>query len=396
MSGHSPVHFQFFGNREVTSLYFTIALVRFALGLVTVFVPIYLWQLGYPLWQILSYFLLESLYYLIIAFLGLPFLRRLTDKSLLILSLPFFILYFIGLSFLGSYPVLFFILPMLLSLKLYFFNVGYHLNFSGASDKKDMGKELGIRFMIGSLVSLTAPFLGGLIITILGYQSAFWVASLFLFISVIPLLYFPKRKVSAKLTAKSLIGYITEPKLIPYTLSGIGHANELLVGAIVWRLMLFLAVGSIEEFGGIISISLFASALVTFLAGAVSDNGHRKKVLIGGTVVNFFFWIVRAFVRSPLGVVFAEIGVHTAYPTLLVPWASQFYKLSKDAQNHSAFILSREVIYNLSRVCFLPVLIVAAYYLDMASFFLVAYVLAAGFSLFYFFANKQNTHVFKK
>ena len=84
-------HIQFFGNREVTSLYFAVALVNFALGLVTVFIPIFLWGLGYPLWKILLFYAIENVYFVLAAFLSIPLLRKMSDKSMLIASIPFFV-----------------------------------------------------------------------------------------------------------------------------------------------------------------------------------------------------------------------------------------------------------------------------------------------------------------
>jgi len=104
-------HFYFFGSREVTSLHFTLALLYFAEGLISVFVPIYFWKLGIPLWKILFFYFLNSLYFLILLFLFIPVLKKLSDKMLMFLSLPFLILYYFGLGALENFPSLFYLLP---------------------------------------------------------------------------------------------------------------------------------------------------------------------------------------------------------------------------------------------------------------------------------------------
>ena len=52
---HTPL----FGNPEMGTLYLTLAILAFAEGLIGVFVPIYFWNLGFPLWKILLFYFLH-------------------------------------------------------------------------------------------------------------------------------------------------------------------------------------------------------------------------------------------------------------------------------------------------------------------------------------------------
>lgn len=389
-------HFHFFANREVVSLYFTISLVRFAVGLVSVFVPVYLWQLGYPLWQIMFFFFLESFYFVPMTFLMPPLFRRMTDKSLLMLSIPFFVLYFVGLSYLATYPILFFIIPIIFGIKNLMFNTGYHLDFSKASDDKDLGKEIGLRFMIGSLVSLAAPFLGGVLIGLTGFKNVFLLTSVILVVAVLPLWFFPKRRVSSKLNAKGILKTLFDKKLKYNTLGNIGYANEFVVSGVVWGLFLFLAIGSIEKFGGIVSLALFVSALVTFFAGMLSDTKRRKKVLSSTTGVLSVVWVSRTAVTTALGAAISHIVLNLFYPALLVAWSRNFYHMAKTSPNPTEFILGRELLMHITRTFFIGLLVILAFVYSQSTFFTISFILAAMVSVFFLFSNKQDITLFEK
>ena len=87
-------HFAFFRNKEVDALYVTLALIEFAESLTGIFVPIYLWNIGYPFWKILFFFLIKSVFFIIILMSSLSLIKKLSDKFLMMASIPFLVLYF--------------------------------------------------------------------------------------------------------------------------------------------------------------------------------------------------------------------------------------------------------------------------------------------------------------
>jgi len=157
-------HFHFFGNKEINALYFSLGLLHFGESLISVFVPIYFLNLGIPIPQILLFYFLHSFYFVVLLLLLLGVIKMLSDKMMMFLSIPLMILYFFGLGFITEVSLLFYILPALLAGSLLLFNIGYHMEFSGAADKEYIGREVGTRFMIGALSMLTAPFIGGILI----------------------------------------------------------------------------------------------------------------------------------------------------------------------------------------------------------------------------------------
>ena len=373
----------------MTSLYVALALTGFGEGLISLFVPIYFWQLGFPLWRIIFFYFLISVYFTALTFLFASFLRRLSDKMMMFLSVPFAIIYFLGLSEISTYPVLFFALPAVHALNILLFNVGYHLDFSGSADKDHIGTEVGMRSLVVSLVTIGAPFIGGVIIVLFGFQYVFLTGSLVLFAAILPLLFFPKRRAAPDIGAGRVWNFLTARALLPFTASGAGYAMASMVGVIVWPLFIFFALSGIESYGGVQSAGLLASSLTAFFVGFLSDQGKRRRTLRYSALALSLVWASRAFIGGALVVVASHALGQTVDAALSVAWSSQYYKIARSLPDASAFILSREALYHITRIFFLPVLMLLAYLLRQNAFFAASFVLAALSTILYLYANKM-------
>lgn len=383
-------HFHFFGGREVTSLHFTLALLYFAEGLISVFVPVYFWKLGIPLWKILFFYFLHSLYFLILLFLLLPALRRLSDKMMMFLSLPFLVLYYFGLSVLSDFPDIFYALPVGLAANMLFFNTGYHIDFLGVSDKERFGQEMGLRHMLASLAQFSSPFLGGALIASFGFAWAFYAGSAFLLLAVLPLFFFPKRTLSPNLAAGAVLGFLKNKTLVPFTLSGVGMATERMIGLIFWPLFLYFAFsGSVEDLGVVISLGVLAGSVVAYLIGFMSDHGKRRRMLFWSAIIFAAIWAHRSFLESAYLVAASSIAGYAAYSALTVAWSSQYYKIAGAVSDASAFILSREALYHFARVPFMAALVIGALYIPQDKLFIISFFAAAAAALLFLFANRM-------
>ena len=386
-------HLHIFGNKEINALYATLGFLAFAEGLLSVFVPIFFWNLGFPLWKILLFYFLHSALFLIFTLILLPIIKKISDKMMMFLSIPFLVLYFFGLSMVEVESFIFFLLPVASAMHTLLFNIGYHIDFSSASDKERIGEEIGVRYVLGSVLGLAAPFFGGALIEAAGFQETFLIGSAILLISVLPLFFFKNRNLASDLTIKSIVPFFKNRELLPFTLSGIGYAMEVVIGKTIWPLFIFLAIGGVKEFGGVISLGLVVTAVVTYLVGFLSDYGKRRNVIRWASIANALVWFIRPFIGQPPMVAGMHVGGNVIYSGLMVAWASQYYKITKTVSNATAFIISRELLYNGARVIFIPILMYVAYTTSTSTFFSISFVLAGCMSLIFLVANKTHAHL---
>lgn len=378
----------FFGKREVNALYDTLALTNFGEGLVSIFVPIFLWKNGVVIWQILYFYFLSSAYFVGLTFLILPFLKKMSDKMMMFLSAPFLIFYLFGLYYISAAPILFYILPLALALNTLFFDVGYNLDFSQSVDGEKIGRELGARNTISALVNFSAPFFGGSLIVLFGFKITFLIASLILLGAVVPLFFFPHRHLVSDLKSSQIIKFLTGRGIQSFNLSGIAYSMMLTIDGLLWPFFIFFAISSTRSLGGVVSVGLFASAITTYFIGFLSDAGDRRKIITITTVLFSIVWLFRIMFSSPGMIMALSVAGGIISAGLLVAWTSQFYKITRAVQHPSPFILSREVLYQLARVIFLPILMLCAYAFSTTHFFYASFGIAALLQLLFLFANK--------
>ncbi len=383
-------HFFLFKNKEVTSLYLTSSLLTFVEGLIGIFIPIYLWKIGYELWEIFLFFAVLSVAFVFFSFALLPVLRRLSDKAMMLTGIPFRVIFYYGFSFLPAAPWLFFALPAIAAVANIMINVGYNLDFSGASDERDLGKEVGLRFSMSSLTKFGAPFMGGVLIALFSFNAVFIIASLILVASVLPLFFFPPRRSPEHLNARVIWGHIKNKSIRPFNFSAAGYAVEKSMGMDVWPLFIFLTLGSLEQFGGIISLSLLAGVVTTYGMGVLTDRGKRRTVITVSVVIGTILWVTRLFILRPAGVALSNIAGGLNYSGLIIPWSTQYYKLAQATHVPGVFIVSREVLYNLSRAVVMVVLTLVAF-VASGHVFNISYVIGAGATLLFLYANKEHT-----
>ena len=386
-------HLPIFGTPELGALNLTLGIISFAEGLIAIFVPVFFWNLGMPIWKILFFYLLHSTLFLVFAFSLLPLVRRLSDKMLMFLSIPFLALHFLGLAVMKTYPFLFFALPIASALHALFFNIGYNINFSNAADKAKLGKEVGVRYAFGSILALVAPFLGGILIEARGFQNTFFIGTVLLLVSVFPLFFFPKRTMSSHLSIGSITAFFKERELHPFTISGAGYASEIIVRGTIWPLFIFIAIGNYKEFGGVISLGLIVTAIVTYLVGFLADYGKRRKVITWSSLGNTAVWLVRLFITVPAMIVGIHIGGNVISSGLMVAWTSQYYKITKTVSDATSFIINREILYNATRIIFIPILMLIAYLVPTSVFFPLSFIAAALTSLLFMAANATHSHL---
>lgn len=384
----------FFGNREVSSLYTMLGLLEFAGALVGVFIPVFLWQIGYALWEIVLFFLLRSAWFLAFAFLFLPLFRRISDKLMMLLGMPFLVLLFLGLSRLERQELLFWLLPAAWGLFMLLFWVGFHLNFAAVADEGRFGREVGLRNLFMNLAAFAGPIAGGFLISLLGFSNVFLLGSVLLLAAVPPLFFFPKRKMPSGLRARAVFRHLADPRTRPYSLSAAGFAMEMMIPWIVWPIFVFLAVGDIERFGILYSAGLLLGVIVTALTGELTDNGKGKRVLAVAAPLYSLVWAARAFLSGTGPIVASHVAGDAVYNALRVPWGSLYYRIVRKLPDGGIYIFSTEVLFHLVRVAFTAVLMVLAMVMPESAFFRASFLLAAAASLLFLSARRQSLKVF--
>lgn len=333
----------FLGNRELNELYASISIRSFAISLIGVFVPIYLYTLGNSFSSIFLFYIFWSLTHLLFAIPSAKISSRFGLKHSILFSVPFYIVFFLLLYSIEDFNWPLLILPIFLGLSSSLFWTSYHTDFAKFSDKKNRGKEIGFSNVLVSIFSVLGPLIGGIILTFLGFKLLFVIVSLLLLSSVMPL--FLSNEVYEP-SPFSVKGFFRGQK-IRDILSFLGHGIENKLGAVVWPLFIFIFIFSEEylSLGFVSSLTLGFSFVFTFVVGKFAD-AHRRKIMRIGSIFNAGIWIIKSFIVTPLQVFIADSFYGASRTTMNIPFDALNYDKAK-RESLTRMILEREIYHHL-------------------------------------------------
>lgn len=381
----------FIKNKQIDSLFFTISLLSFAEGLISIFVPIYLWGIGFSLSWIVAYYFADALFFVIFSIFLARYFYKFTDKMMIFVGMPFLLAYYFLLPLAKGFGLFIFLLPILPALHRLFFNVGYHTDFTCSSDDGEEGNEVGAQYTFVSLMQFASPLLGGLLIAGYGYRPTFLIGSFLVFVALFPLIFFKGHKLTTSTTKIDDIVKIVKDKKYRYiNLSSIGYAIEATVGGIFWPLYIYLIFTSTKLVGGIFSFIGLLMALASFITGKVANHGHYQAIIRWTVPFISMVWLVRAIFPTEFVVIYSTPLKAILYAIMIVAWSGIYYKVARTTKSCGEFVVAGEIIFNFSRVVvFLP-MIFFANFLEQKTFFILLFVISAFITLFIDYRAKQQ------
>lgn len=377
--------YDFFKNKELNQIYLSIAITTFGDALISIFVPIYLYKLGYSIPLIILFYFLVSLSFIIFSYSGARIVSKIGAKHSILCSAPFLICYYLGLRLLGEQPLLFFVLPFVLSWRAVLYNYGYHLNFVTHAERKDLGKEISFIGILGVIASIMAPLIGG-IIAQQSFELLYVVGATVVVIGVVPLFFTKDTHERLNFTAPDMLREIFSKKERGTLISFSGYAIESIIGRVIWPIFLITILITIQKTGLIVMLSMLSSLIVFLGIGKLTDRFDRVRLLRLGTLLYFFAWVGRIFANSAFRILAIDSYKNLSEKVLQVPWSAHSYDLAI-REGYFRFIVDREVIFNLSRVVFMPLL--GVIFLIGVSPFAMSFIMAAIFSIGYIFINRN-------
>lgn len=387
---HNQQTHDFLQKKEMNEIYLSFGIQNFALGLISIFIPIFLFDLGYSIPWILFFYFLLPLNFMIFGYWGARGVAKLGIKRSMLVSIFLLFIQLIGLRYLQAWPLLFFILPTVQAFKAIFYNYSFNLNFIQHSDGKRRGKEVSSMQAIALLASLLSPFLGGLVIKFFGFNILFIIAAALLFISIIPLTLLKETYEQVNFSERNMFKEIFSSSNRPIALSFCGFAVEEWIGYVLWPIFLTVIFISTESIGAISSLTALVTFLVFYFVGKFSDRGDKRRLIKYGTFFYFTSWLGRIFASGFMSALFADTYKSITGHVLRIPWTSYTYDLAARS-NYFKFIVEREIIFDISRVIVAP-FIILIFIIDYHPF-AISFAVAALFSLFYISLNRAELGV---
>ena len=342
-------------RHHITEVYITQVLYGIAVGLIAVFVPIYLLDLGYALPQALMFIIISKVFAVITSPVAAWLTYRIGFKHTILIRIPFFLASYLTLYAL-SYSSLHYFVPAAItgvSVTLYWIPV--HMIFKHYSHAESRGKEVSKFESFPQMFRIAAPALGGIIAASLGFPVLILIALGLVCISTVPLFVSEDIKSTREFKWMDLFD-LGAHRFIFATMAD-GFAN--MAALVLFPILIYTTLESTETLGYITSLGSIIYALSTLNIGRIIDKGERREWLRLGAILFGMTIIIRPFFSTAAGfagVIILGALANSIYRTCLN--TTMYEAANRLGDKGDEFIVVREIFLNLGRMSALFIAII--------------------------------------
>lgn len=329
---------------EIAELYASRLLRILGLSMVSIFVAIFLYQHGYSLTFIMFFF---AAYYVFRMLLSFPFayvIARIGPKHATLVSNLFFIpslLLLVMMPQYGFIAVLGYAFFQAVSLSLY--DMAYLVDFSKVKHEEFSGREIGYMNMLEQIARGASPLVGGFIAYWFGPQVTMFVAAGIFTLSALPLFFTPEPvKTHQTITFHGIPWRRVRRPL----LASMANGYDTIASTLIWSLFIAIAIFGVAtnsvyaQLGVLASITMVVGIAAARFFGTVVDGSRGRELLNWSAVANALTHLMRPFVATPLGVLFANIVNVVVTAGYTLPFTKGMFALADDLPGYRIAFMS--------------------------------------------------------
>ena len=369
---HKLVHFRKNTPDGIVAIYVNSALRTFAISLVGIFMPVFIFletqkifgqEIYIGLYGVITYYFI----------LRLTFTLFLIPVAKIISKIGFRWSFFVAnillvivLGLLSLVEKNFWLLPIISiiqGLQAPFYWLSYRSLFAREGVLSNIGREVGFSAISTQLAGIAGPTLGGVIITLWGFPALFDVALLVVMISGIPFFFMSKHEHKFTVTFSDVVNWLKNKTHRNEELSFLGRNIDGTVYALVWPVFVYLLLGNFEEQGLVASLGLVASAVMVYVAGRAFDKKRSNRIFNFGVIANSIMWVLRGLVKNMGQLIFVETSAHSVSPFYWVTFDSMIYERAREKDEEVIlFMVGRTLMVSLGVFVVLLTLFIIAKY----------------------------------
>jgi len=364
---------------NVVALYSNRIIQRIALGLLGLFLPVFLFQKYQSINLVLIFYLVSFIIYLFLAAPGAIIASRLTFKRALILSVIGGTFYYVCFYFFDRNLLLFSLLALVaINFDRMFYWTPYHSGFAKFTDKKTRGRTIGLLSSIGSLLSIALPVIAGFIITQYGFSTLFLVVIIIYFSSMLP--FFAMSRINEYYTFGCWqtwkILFHPRDRRILFTYMADGAQD--FIGVAIWPIFIWQVLdGNYQAVGLVSSLIILVTILLRLVVGNYTDKLNKRKLLKYGTALYSIGWLIKAFVQTGFHIFIASTYHNFSAIAMRTPFDVLMYEKAADAGHYmDEYTVLRSMALNIGRIVMILILLLLFSFFSFNYAFIFAAVAA--------------------
>lgn len=322
-------------HKELKIFYISVSLYNFAFAIISLFIPMYLYEKGFSISLIFLFYAASQAGRLLTLPVAAYFSSAYGAKKMISSALIFQIFYFFFLHKIDFLSVNFFASALILGVVQSFMWPPYWIHLSKISPNEDRGKILGKLNIFISIVTAVSPFIGGVVIANYGFGPAFLLVAALIVPAIALLLSTPEVSKIRKVNFR----FVSLRKIYPDLIAnGFVNLQDYISNAL-WPIFIFIIMPQYGSVGLMQAISLIFSIIAFYYAGVWVDKYNRTKLLLWGSIFNSIIGAVRILASSFSQVfVFNIVGLFTGN-LKGVPFIAKFQEhMDKEARTEYMFL----------------------------------------------------------
>lgn len=377
------LHFRAWLKDEYNDLVIADTLRYLALAMISLFIPIFLFKLGFTVAAVVILELAMCAACIVMHYFAIRYIPAWGLKKTLVLS---YLLNIILYLFLYQASALLFHIDRTAYLAVIaVFNVsattiywtGHHVYFFKTTTAADSGLKAGLITVIPTLAGIVSPFLGAVLISAYGFKTMFLVSALLLAAAAVSLLFSRNINVEkSDLWWGKIFDFGRPGKNLIYFIEGIGfHATSFF-----WPILLFLSAVKLTSIGLLYLFSNLAFSIIGYYSGKLTDRSGNRKMITIGSLGHGSSIILRALATTITSMTIWQTMGGTFGSILHIPLEAGFYKFT-DRNDYYNAIMNRELYMFLGRIFIIVVFLLILTRANTMTALIITLVIA-GFSSF--------------
>ncbi|MDQ5958657.1 MAG: hypothetical protein QG562_476 [Patescibacteria group bacterium] len=287
---------------DLSELYVTQFLRSLSLNLIGIFVPIYLFKMGFDISNIAIFYFIWFLVRPIMLYPMTRLIGYLGPKHAMVFSVVAQIVYLTLVISIGTMQWPLWLLAVFGSLSYGLYRMAFDIDFSKVKHRSHGGKEIGYMQIFERFGGIVGPIVGGLVAGFIDPRYTFALAIVILLGSLIPLLATAEPLKQRKHVI--IKGFPLRRYRRNILASGAYQIQEITV-LTIWPLFLgaFVIVNNTYQIMGFLTaMGTVLAMLSALIIGKFVDNNKSKQLFNTGAYINSFILILQTMVTSALGV----------------------------------------------------------------------------------------------
>lgn len=379
--GHRPA-------AAIEKLYLSISIRQFAVSMIAIFEPIYLYKLYGSIRAVLFFYVVVYGIYFFMVPLGGKITARWGAERSMSCSIFFVILYYLALYAAKDHPYAIYVAGISFIADKVFLRVAYHSDMAQNGARKYRGREVGAMSLLETIAGTIGPLVGGFVLLYAGFGGLFVLVSLIGLIAILPMSGQCRSAREGNLSVRESFRNFFRPEDNFHrkdSLAYMGYGEEI-VSAALWPVFVFTLLPDYHIIGSVATGALVLVTVSRLFMGKVADSLDRAGKCRWVSLVATLYALVQG-VRRSVGGAWGVFSVNFISDTLKSGITYPYFTYVYSAGGKNSGFLEYAVFYEMSlvfgRVLLGAFLLISSYYFAGLDFWFIIFLSASLWSFLY-------------